>query len=92
MRPRDSAEVVAARSGARRLFGRRDSVEVVGLSIHDPGHFTRLSPASTGDSDGAFRLAVLPLRIVALAVLWVTSSPRRALVAAAAVIVTVLAL
>lgn len=92
MRARHSAEIVPTHSGARRLLGRRDAVELAGVSVARPDHFTRLSPSSGSDSDGLFRLAVLPLRLVALTVLWATSSPARALFTAGAAATALLAL
>lgn len=92
MRPRHSAEVVPGRGGERRLLGRRDSVEVIGLQVYEPEHFTRLSPSYGGDSERLFRLAMLPVRLAALAVLWATSSPGRVLAAAGMLVAALMAL
>lgn len=92
MMARHSAEIVPTRSGARRLFGRRDAVEVVGVSVVKPDHFTRLSPTYGGEAEGLFRFAVLPLRIAALLVLWATSSPTRAVFTVGVVVTALLAL
>jgi hypothetical protein len=55
------------------------SVELVAVPRHD---VTRLWPSSA-ESSGLFALAVLPVRLAALAALWATSSPFRFLLAAA---------
>lgn len=63
--------------------------------VHPTGrntqHFTRLWPAAEGrPADAAlFLAAVSPLRLLALAVLWATSSPGRFLCGLAAVLALV---
>ena len=89
---RHSAEIVPTRSGPRRLLGRRDAVELSGVTVANPDHFTRLSPSYGGEAEGPFRVAMLPLRLVALTVLWATSSPRRALVTVATAVVAFVAM
>jgi hypothetical protein len=90
---RRKAEVVPiVKRGARRTARparaaqpswRRDSVELVGVALRPADHFTRLWP--TGEhTDGAFLLAMLPVRLAAIALLWATSTPARLLVTVAA--------
>lgn len=69
---------VPVRDRRRGLLGRRESVELIGVSLGAPDHLTRLVP--TGDP--AFGLLMSPLRLLALTVLWATSAPWRLTVAA----------
>jgi hypothetical protein len=57
-------------------------LELDGIGLRSADHFTRLMPVSEA-AGGAFRLAVLPIRLIALAVLWATASPTRLIVTAA---------
>lgn len=73
---------VPIRDRRRGLLGRRESVELVGVSLERPDHFTRMFPAG----DPAFALLMSPLRLAALAVLWATSAPWRIAVTGAVVL------
>ncbi|PRX98167.1 hypothetical protein [Allonocardiopsis opalescens] len=80
---RNAVELVPAK---RRGFGRRGAVEVVGVKTRPDDHFTRLWPSD--DTDALYRIVMLPIRVVALLILWATSSPGRsgfAFIVAAAV-------
>lgn len=54
----------------------------------DPDHFTRFWPATPGQAAEAplFLMLVAPARALALALLWVTSSPGRAVLGLLAVV------
>jgi hypothetical protein len=71
----------------------RDPAGLGSLEARPPDHFTRLWPARPGQRPDApfFLAAVLPLRLAALALLWLTSSPGRFLAALALVLAAVLA-
>jgi hypothetical protein len=69
---------VPIRDRRRGLLGRRESVELIGVSLERPDHLTRMFPPG----DPAFGLLMAPLRLLALAVLWATSTPWRLTVAA----------
>jgi hypothetical protein len=73
-----STQRLTVESGRRGLFNRAESVELLGVSLRQPDHFTRLLP---NDGDNALPLLMLPVRLLALAVLWATSAPRRTLLA-----------
>lgn len=70
-------------------FSRSHVLELDGIGLRSADHYTRLMPVSEAVS-GAFRLAMLPIRLTALAVLWATASPTRLIVTAA--VCTVLAI
>lgn len=77
----------------RRALRKGDAVALLGVGVRQRDHFTRLWPEPGDDVPAGFLLAMLPARLVALTLLWVTSSPRRLalpLVLAAAVVVHVL--
>jgi hypothetical protein len=76
----------------RRWF-RRDSIELVAITAPRRDHFTRLWPARPGVGADAplFLGLMLPFRLAALAVLWLTATPGRFVVALTLVLVTVLA-
>ncbi|MBB6377692.1 hypothetical protein BKA01_004952 [Pseudonocardia eucalypti] len=57
-------------------------LELDGIGLRSGDHYTRLMPVSEAVS-GAFRLAMLPIRLTALAVLWATATPTRLIVTAA---------
>ena len=71
---------VPVRDRRRGLFARRTGVELVGVCLD---RFTRMFPAG----DTAFAVLMLPVRALALAVLWATSTPWRIAAAGAAVLV-----
>lgn len=74
---RRGERLIPVRTG-RRLLAPRDSVELVGMSIRPPEHFTRLWPTGPdAPVDLAFLLLMWPLRLLALALLWATSAPSR---------------
>jgi hypothetical protein len=72
---------------------RPDPAEPAGVKARPSDHFTRLWPARPGQRPDAplFLAAVLPLRLAALALLWLTSSPGRFLAALALLLAAVLA-
>lgn len=79
---RRTAEIVSPRPRSRKLFARRPaSLELHGVSFRPADHYTRAWPGPVDSPDAPFRLVVLPIRLLALAVLWATSSPIRILVA-----------
>jgi hypothetical protein len=51
--------------------------ELSGVSVRPAAHFTRTWSASSEDVSFAFRLLVLPVRLLALSLLWATSTPQR---------------
>jgi hypothetical protein len=87
---RHTVEIAAAR---RRVPfpGRSDVVELDGIGLRMADHYTRLMPVSESTNRG-FRLAMLPVRAVALIVLWGTSTPMRLVITAAAITVIALGL
>lgn len=76
---RKSVQVTHGRGG---LFSRSHVLELDGIGLRSADHYTRLMPVSEAVS-GAFRLAMLPIRLTALAVLWATASPVRLIVTVA---------
>lgn len=74
-----TVRVTHGRSGP---FSRSHVLELDGVGLRSADHFTRLMPVSEAGG-GPFRLAMLPIRLVALAVLWTTASPTRLIVTAA---------
>ncbi len=62
-------------TGRRSAVHRRGTVQLA--SIHADDHFTRLWPATGDTADVVFRLAMLPARLIALALLRATSTPSR---------------
>ena len=76
-------------SHGRRSFSRAHVLELDGSGLRSADHYTRLMPVSEATS-GAFRLAMLPVRFIALGVLWGTATPTRLIVTAA--ICTVIAI
>lgn len=66
----------------RRSFSRTHVLELDGIGLRSAEHYTRLMPVSEATS-GAFRLAMLPIRLIALGVLWATATPTRLIVTAA---------
>jgi hypothetical protein len=74
--------------------GRRgNSVQLVGVKVRSSDHFTRLWPSRPDQRPDFpfFLAAMLPLRLAALALLWLTSSPGRLVAALALVLSAVLA-
>jgi hypothetical protein len=76
---RHTIQVTHGRSGP---FSRAHVLELDGIGLRSAEHYTRLMPVSEAVS-GAFRLAMLPIRFTALAVLWATATPTRLIVTAA---------
>ncbi|MCA1704981.1 MAG: hypothetical protein LC808_17650 [Actinobacteria bacterium] len=68
--------------GRRGPFSRAHVLELDGIGLRSADHYTRLMPMSEAIS-GAFRLAMLPVRLIALGVLWATTTPTRLIVTAA---------
>lgn len=56
---------------------RKDAITVLGISVRGKDHYTRLWPTAKDGSPSGFLLVMLPIRFVALAMLWATSTPRR---------------
>jgi hypothetical protein len=69
---------VTVQSGRRGLFNSNRYVEMIGVSLSQPDHYTKLLPAG----DIVLPLLMLPFRLLALGVLYATSTPRRMLLAA----------
>jgi hypothetical protein len=74
-----TGQVTHGRGGT---FSRSHVLELDGIGLRSDDHFTRLMPVSEAVG-GAFRLAMLPIRLTALTVLWATASPTRLIVASA---------
>ena len=56
----------------------KDGAVVVNVGLKNRHHFARLWPVpQSGNAQAGFLLAMLPLRLIALGMLWATSSPRR---------------
>jgi hypothetical protein len=56
----------------------KDGAVVVNVGLKNRHHFARLWPVPEGgNAPAGFLLAMLPLRLIALGMLWATSSPRR---------------
>jgi hypothetical protein len=83
---RHTIQVSHGRSGP---FSRAHVLELDGIGLRSADHYTRLMPVSEA-TNGAFRLAMLPARLIALGVLWATATPTRLIVTAA--ICTVIAI
>lgn len=75
--------------GRRGPFSRAHVLELDGIGLRSADHYTRLMPVSEAIS-GPFRLAMLPVRLIALGVLWATATPMRLIVTTA--ICTVIAI
>lgn len=58
------------------VTGRSGTLELDGIGFRTADHYTRLMPVSDS-TNRWFRLAMLPVRAVALVVLWSTSTPPR---------------
>ncbi len=74
--PAAGPHIVGTR-GVRRALGNGDAVAVLGIGVRKRDRFTRLWPAPDDGAPAGFLLAMLPVRLVALGMLWTTSSPRR---------------
>ena len=83
---RHAIQVSHGRSGP---LSRAHVLELDGIGLRSADHYTRLMPVSEAIS-GGFRLAMLPVRLIALGVLWATATPTRLIVTAA--ICTVIAI
>ncbi|MGH3684642.1 MAG: hypothetical protein ACRDRU_29675 [Pseudonocardiaceae bacterium] len=75
---RHAIQVGYGRSGP---FSRAHLLELDGIGLRSADHYTRLMPVSEAIS-GGFRLAMLPVRLIALGVLWATATPTRLIVTA----------
>jgi hypothetical protein len=71
---------------------RKDAITVLGISAPGKDHFTRLWPTAKDGSPSGFLLVVLPIRFVALAMLWATSTPRRLVLPVTVAVVLVVGL
>jgi hypothetical protein len=74
-----TVQVTHGRGGT---FSGSHVLELDGIGLRSADHFTRLMPVSEAGG-GAFRLAMLPVRLAALVVLWATASPTRLIVTTA---------
>jgi hypothetical protein len=83
---RHTIQVGHGRSGP---FSRAHVLKLDGIGLRSADHYTRLMPVSEA-TNSAFRLAMLPVRLIALGVLWATATPTRLIVTAA--ICTVIAI
>ena len=65
-------------TGARQARrASKDGRVVVNVGLKNRHHFARLWPVpQSGNAQAGFLLAMLPLRLIALGMLWATSSPR----------------
>lgn len=61
----------------RRALRKGDAVALLSVGVRQRDHFTRVWPEPDDKVPAGFLLAMLPARLVALALLWGTSSPRR---------------
>jgi hypothetical protein len=79
------------RSPRRRLC--RDSLELVAITSRPSDHFTQLWPARPGGRPDAplFLAVMVPFRLAALALLWLTATPGRLVVVLTLVMAAVLA-
>jgi hypothetical protein len=70
---------VGLRTAGRTLLDRPATVELVGLSARPADHYTRLWPSRPDQPSDAplFLACMLPARLAAHALLWVTSTPGR---------------
>jgi hypothetical protein len=68
------------------LFGGRSAVELVDLAVRPPDHYTRIWPTRPEQPTDAplFLACMLPARLAAHALLWVTATPGRMVVLLAA--------
>lgn len=75
---RESIQLVPDTYKSHRLWTKRPTaVELSAISVRPASHYTRVWSATTEAVPFFFRLSVLPLRALALFVLWATSSPQR---------------
>ena len=73
----EPTQVFVAESRGRRLWTRQPApVQISAVSVRPATHYTRAWTASEEAVPAAFRLAVLPVRGIALFLLWATSSPQ----------------
>ncbi|MBY8888524.1 hypothetical protein K7472_27320 [Streptomyces sp. PTM05] len=79
-----TTELVRVKDGRRHLRRQAPTaVEISGVSVRPAAHFTRAWSATGEAVPVAFRMSVLPVRGLALFVLWAASSPQRLAIAAA---------
>ncbi|MBY8888514.1 hypothetical protein K7472_27270 [Streptomyces sp. PTM05] len=73
-----TTELVRVKDGRRHLRRQAPTaVEISGVSVRPAAHFTRAWSATGEAVPVAFRVSALPVRGLALFVLWATSSPQR---------------
>ncbi|MEU6173868.1 hypothetical protein ABZ832_18330 [Streptantibioticus parmotrematis] len=73
-----TTELVRVKDGRRHLRRQAPTaVEISAVSVRPAAHFTRAWSATDEAVPVAFRVSVLPVRGLALFVLWATSSPQR---------------
>ena len=80
----ETTHLVPTKHKGRRFRSKPPAaIELSAVSVRPAEHYTRPWSATSEDVSFAFRLAVLPVRLLALSVLWATSSPQRLSLAAA---------
>ncbi|MCQ4081138.1 hypothetical protein NGB36_11120 [Streptomyces sp. RB6PN25] len=73
-----TTQLLPAKDKGRRPWAKSPTaVEISAVSVRPAAHFTRMWSATAEAVPFAFRLSVLPVRALALFVLWATSSPQR---------------
>lgn len=90
---RQTTQLTPARHKGHRPWGRKPgAIELSAVAVRPAVHYTRTWSATTEAVPFAFRLAVLPVRLLAHSLLWATSSPPRLCFTAALSATAVLAL
>ncbi|MGK5529671.1 hypothetical protein [Streptomyces sp. URMC 129] len=81
----ETTQLVPAKRPKRRPLRSKQPavIELSAISVRPEVHFTRPWSASSDEVSTGFRLVVLPARLLALSLLWATSSPQRLSIAAA---------
>jgi hypothetical protein len=79
----ESEQFVTGNLKSNRL--RRSRTASIQVNVQPEAHFTRVWAASDIAVSLTFRLLVLPVRLLALSLLWATSTPERLAVATAIV-------
>jgi hypothetical protein len=82
----ESKHLVTGNLKSNGLRGRRTAS--IQVNVQPEAHFTRVWAASDSAVSFTFRLLVLPVRLLALSLLWATSTPER--LAAATTVVGIL--
>ncbi|MGW7002529.1 hypothetical protein ACWGCW_06810 [Streptomyces sp. NPDC054933] len=73
-----TTQLMPAKHKGHRPWGKQPAaIELSAISVRPAVHYTRAWAAAAEEVPFSFRLAVLPIRALALLVLWSTSSPQR---------------